>query len=754
MKSTKTLFFLAFLSLFIPSSFVLAIEEFNPNFIISDSELQNYSSMNRADIQAFLSVNGQFLSTYKSPDKDGVVRTASDIIYRSAQDNEINPKYLLIKLQKEQSLITTTNPTQKQLDWATGYGICDNCSMNDPALQKYKGFGTQVDSAAGIMRWYYDNQGSQSWIKQASVSYNIDGQTVVPASSATAFLYTYTPHILGNQNFWTLWNKWFEQRYPDGTLLQDAETNVVYLLQNGLKRSISSMTVLISRFDPKFIITAPATELSRYNDGQPLSLPNYSVVKNGINYYLLDYDYKRPFANYETVKQLGYHPDEIINVTEIDLEGYKIGETITSSQENPLGRLIKIKEIDKYYFYKNGVYKPLTDPQMVKTNFSEFSPEIVNLADLGELVLGDAILFKDGTLFGIIGSNKIFVVEKGQKRHIVDEDVFNGLGFNWKNIIWTDEFTGMAHKTGEAIYLRGEVEKTVPTTQVVAQEPITKATPPPTNIEDLMEKTPISETTFIGETFETPIEAYVVEEYDSEKILAGKNINVVRPLASFTKVMTAYRLLQEGLPLSSIGTVTYNAGKHKSVAHYFRVAEGEKFRTNDIMKTMLVSSLNTPSRMLVDKVEIYEPAFIARMNQQATEWELPNTKFTDTYGYDLGNRSTALEYTKIFKKVVANSSLQEIMGLSSYEYDELIDKDGKPHHYDYNTNELLLENDLPYKIISSKTGFLYESGANLAMLIERKSDGKKFVIITMGNPDYQNRFVEPDALSKWVISNF
>ncbi|MCF6276489.1 MAG: serine hydrolase [Candidatus Magasanikbacteria bacterium] len=752
MKSTKIIFFLAILGLLIPSTFVLAVEDFNPNFIISDSELQNYSSMNRADIQAFLLANGKFLSTYKSPDKNGVNRTASDIIYRSAQDNKINPKYLLVKLQKEQSLISTTNPTQKQLNWATGYGICDNCSMSDPTLQKHIGFGTQVDSAAGIMRWYYDNQYSESWIKKASVAYNIDGQTIVPASSATAFLYTYTPHILGNKNFWKLWNTWFEQRYPDGTLLQDAETKLIYLLQDGEKRLISSMSVLISRFDPKFIITAPASELSRYEDGKPLNLPNFSVVKNGVKYYLLDYDHKRPFANYETVKQLGYHPDEIVNVTTADLDAYSIGETITANQENPLGRLLKIEELGKYYFFKSGVYMPVTDPQIAKTNFSEFSIETVNLADLGELVLGNAILFKNGTLFGITGSNKIYVVENGKKRHIADEDVFNGLGFNWKNIIWTDQFTGMSHITGEAIYLRGEIQPVNQTTQVVAQEPTIEEIP--SNIEDLMEKTPETETAFVGDVFETTIDAYLVTEYETEKILAGKNINVIRPMASFTKVMTAFRLLQEGLTLSNIGTVTYKSSEHKSTMHYFRVSEGETFRNKDIMNALLVSSLNTPAKMLVSEVEKYEPSFISRMNKQATEWELSNTSFTDTYGYDLGNKSTVLDYTKLFKKVIANGSLQKIMGLASYEYDEIIDKDGREHHYDYNTNELLEYTDLPYNIISSKTGFLYEAGSNLAMLIERKSDGKKFVITTMGNPDYQNRFVEPNKLSKWVINNF
>jgi D-alanyl-D-alanine carboxypeptidase len=62
--------------------------------------------------------------------------------------------------------------------------------------------------------------------------------------------------------------------------------------------------------------------------------------------------------------------------------------------------------------------------------------------------------------------------------------------------------------------------------------------------------------------------------------------------------------------------------------------------------------------------------------------------------------------------------------------------------------------NLKFNIIASKTGYLDEAGAGLAMLIQRKSDQKKFIIITMGNPDYSHRFDDPEKLSNWVISKF
>jgi len=124
-----------------------AQSNFNPNFIISDTETQD-CSWTRTDVAQFLNARGSWLRTYVGPDASGTAKSAADIIFESAQNYQINPKFLLVTLQKEQSLVTDNAPSQRQLDWAMGYGVCDSCSTDDPALDKYRGFGKQVDNAA------------------------------------------------------------------------------------------------------------------------------------------------------------------------------------------------------------------------------------------------------------------------------------------------------------------------------------------------------------------------------------------------------------------------------------------------------------------------------------------------------------------------------------------------------------------------------------------------------------------------------
>ncbi len=752
--ASKLMVFWVIMGLFFPYDPILAdsTTEFDPNYIISDEEMQNWSCMDRADIQAFLTDHRSYLSNYRAEDWLGTRRLASDIIFQSAREHQINPKYLLVKLQKEQSLITSENPTQKALDWATGYGVCDSCSMNDPVLQKYRGFGKQVDNAAGIIRWYYDNYQTETWIKQNGESYLIDGQIVSPANLATGFLYTYTPHILGNQNFWKLWQKWFEQLYPDGTLIKSEDSPVVYLLQESKKRPIDSMTALITRFDPRLIIEMPESEITRYQTGEPIVFPNWSILKNGSSYYLVDYDTIRPFANYEAVKMMGYHPDEIIEVNRSDLDNFELGPTITAELRDPLGKLVKLSETGEMFFIKNGKYHSVIDPTIADINFPSMTVIEIKASKMAEYERGEPLLLKDGTLFGITGSNRIYVVENGRKRHIASEEVYERLGYKWDNIVWINQFAGLAHENGQSMYLKSKLTPTVDGEQTVAGQTGAADQKKEFDPDTLIQTTAPEHTEYIGEPFETTSDVYLVADYMTGEILMGKNIDVVRPMASFVKVMTGHRLLHEGLRMTS-GASIYDSADHQSSYHMFRVVDGERIKNIHLMYAMLISSLNTPSRILVDSVEPNEIEFIQRMNEQAKQWGLDNTKFVDTSGIETENKTTARDFLTLFTRSIENVDLRHLLGMDYYEYTELYDIDGNPDHYDYHSNELMTRPDLKYEIVASKTGYLYESGAGLVMLIERPEDGKRFVLINMGMPR-NDRFNEPNRLAEYVMKNF
>ncbi len=721
--------------------------DFNANYLISDAEMQDWQSMSQTDVQLFLTQYNSALANMSLPDLNGVTKKPSEIIYDAAVAHKINPKYLLVKLQKEQSLITETSPSQKQLDGATGYGITDGCGWDCEMYKNNQGFGRQVDSAAGIIRWYYDNKNANDWIKKAGISYLIDGQTIIPANDATAFLYTYTPHLHGNLNFWNLWQDWFTVALPDGSLVKSPNNPAIYLIEDGKKRAIKSMSVLTSRFNPNLIMTIPDVELSNYPIGVDISLPNYSILKNGEKYYLIDFDSARPFANYDVVKKLGYNPGEFVDITDADIAGYNIGSTISLDTTNPMGRVVKVKETGGLYYLKDGFYQPIYNEQLSKANFPNLKIETVTQADLQNYQPGQIMKYRDGVLISVKGSKTIYVMEKGKKRPIASEEVFNGFGYNKKNMVIIDEIIASLHETGATVYLPGRLAAITNANSLSEPDDQESAI-----IENgKMLKAPEKSVVYIGDKINTKVDTYLIADYATGKILAGKNVDFVRPMASFTKMMTAYRLMSEGLKLYS--ATTYN-NKYKAKSGNFRAVNGEIFNNNDLLYALLVSSLNTPARLLVSAVDKSETQFIARMNKQAKDWGMKKTKFTDTYGYDLGNVTTARDFLTLYKNAERVGDIRQILGAKEYTYNEIKDLDGKPKHFDSHSNLLASKPGLPFKIISSKTGYLDESGAGLAMLIERQSDGKQFIIITMGNQDYNNRFVEPEKIANYTVANY
>ncbi|MFM1784475.1 MAG: hypothetical protein RLZZ579_752, partial [Actinomycetota bacterium] len=129
---------------------------FDPGLIISDSVFFDFGTMSVSQIQSFLDTKVSTCRKTTGPDclKDyrmdipavaatapGAVgpckaiepksqATAAEVIYVIAQSCGINPKALIVLLEKEQSLITATRPTDYQYRAAVGYA----CPDSDPGI--------------------------------------------------------------------------------------------------------------------------------------------------------------------------------------------------------------------------------------------------------------------------------------------------------------------------------------------------------------------------------------------------------------------------------------------------------------------------------------------------------------------------------------------------------------------------------------------------------------------------------------------
>lgn len=456
MKFSKITIFLIVLSLL--SSSILSTNtalalEFSPNEIISNGDLLEYDSMDLAAIQEFLNYQNGILKTYRTRDYFSIDRTAAEIIYNASALYKINPKWVLATLQKEQSLITNPSPSLYNLDWAMGYAVCDSCSVDDPQVQLFKGFGTQIDRATWRIKYYYENPDKFNF--NVGQLYNIDGQDVLIYNQATANLYNYTPHIHGNYNFWLIWNRWFAKIYPDGSLLRQEGQGGVWLISNGQRRPFWSKTALISRYDETKIIDVSRNDLQRYLIGYPIKYPNYSLLKSpASNVYLIVNNEKKLIASDEIFRMIGYNPEEVIEVTNEELAYYNEGRTITLNSLYPQGALLQNNTTGGVYYVEDGIKYPIWSKEIMTANYKDYHLTQVSEDELNKYITAaNGLKFNDGTLIKTATDSKVYVISNGQRRWIVNEQTFNQLSYKWPDIYTVSDKITSLHPLGQEIDL-------------------------------------------------------------------------------------------------------------------------------------------------------------------------------------------------------------------------------------------------------------------------------------------------------------
>jgi len=132
--------------------------------------------------------------------------------------------------------------------------------------------------------------------------------------------------------------------------------------------------------------------------------------------------------------------------------------------------------------------------------------------------------------------------------------------------------------------------------------------------------------------------------------------NKIVPIASLTKMMTAYVVLKK-FPLSIGETGPCITVSDDDVATYESLYEqdqssvvvyaGENLCENDLLNGLLVHSASNYAVLLADMVAGSTTAFVTLMNRTATSLGLTGTTYADVSGYDPGSVSTALDQAQL-----------------------------------------------------------------------------------------------------------
>ncbi len=235
--------------------------------------------------------------------------------------------------------------------------------------------------------------------------------------------------------------------------------------------------------------------------------------------------------------------------------------------------------------------------------------------------------------------------------------------------------------------------------------------------------------------------ALVIDQTNQE-VVYSKNPDLVHPIASITKLMTAVVVLESHQDLDEVLTVSdQNVDTLRFTRSSLRV--GAHASRLDFLRMALIASENRAAAALAENYPGGTSAFIERMNVEAKRLGMTNTHFEDSSGLNRNNVSTAHDLAILVQTAVHYPLIHEIT--TKAEILVPVGLHGRPVIF-RNTNPLVAKNG--WDIGLSKTGFINESGQCLVM--QATITGHPIVIVLLDSHGHHARFSDATRVRQWL----
>ncbi len=242
---------------------------------------------------------------------------------------------------------------------------------------------------------------------------------------------------------------------------------------------------------------------------------------------------------------------------------------------------------------------------------------------------------------------------------------------------------------------------------------------------------------------------------DNSKILFGKNDTKSLPIASLTKIFSAYIA---GKNHSKDFEIEFSrkAIETEGEIGFFRTEE--KFYLNDLLYSVLMESSNDATYALAEKT--MGDTFVPSMNNLAKELGLEKTKFVDAIGFDPDyqgqkfNQSSARDIAYFLKYLILNEDknphIEKIFEITRAQEFDLYNSGGVFHHQIKNTNKLI--EDLSEDLIAGKTGTSPMAGQCFILVLRNPRHKDSYIAtVVLGS---KNRFNETKKILEWFKEAF
>lgn len=276
--------------------------------------------------------------------------------------------------------------------------------------------------------------------------------------------------------------------------------------------------------------------------------------------------------------------------------------------------------------------------------------------------------------------------------------------------------------------------------QVTARESVAQVSAVARGLDD-ESRTTLSANTSSSEAQALRSRVAYVQDLESSDVLFSKNENVVRPIASISKLMTALVVVDANLPLDEM--IEISDDDVDRVRHApSRLTVGTRLTRADMLHLALMSSENRAAHALGRTYPGGPSAFARAMNMKAQALGMYNTHFVEPTGLSSENVSSPHDLVRLMRAASQRPLIHRYTTDTEYEIET---RSGRIETF-RNTNALVRNADWDIKI--SKTGFINEAGECLVMLT--RINGRDLAIVLLGSQGKYSRIGDAVRLRRFV----
>jgi len=233
----------------------------------------------------------------------------------------------------------------------------------------------------------------------------------------------------------------------------------------------------------------------------------------------------------------------------------------------------------------------------------------------------------------------------------------------------------------------------------------------------------------------------LVFDEQTQRPLYNKHGQVVVPIASISKLMTAMVVLDAHLPMDvKVSVADDNLNKIKRAKSRLRV--GMTLTRGEMLRLALMASENRAALALARSYPGGTQALVAAMNVKARALGMENTRFFEPTGLDSDNVSTAQDLVKMVAAAGKYNLIHQYTTTATLLVNNL---NGRTIRFG-NTNPLV--RNASWDIGLSKTGFINEAGQCLVM--QATINHRPVIIVLLDSWGKRTRVGDANRIRQWM----